>query len=312
MVPLLIARCVVRAVVVAGIGCFLAFVLLELAPGDCATILASGDRGDRELIRRGQRVDSFSGWLIGAARGDLGVSACFKQGEPVAQMLVTAAKQSSILVGAGLLIAMFAGVALGLLWSSQRHRRAASTTRWAADLVSGIPVFLLAFWAIHLLNTGAAYAVEARFVDAPHWFPLPGDRGWLRYLLAAGTLAVGGGALSDCARSVSLEIDRLISSEFMTFSRAAGRAQWKHLAPSLIAPLSALTINRLLALFSGAVIVEMLFGIHGLGYLTWAAALQRDVALLAGACGVWAACFSMMRGFGEIVALVAHPKGAAA
>jgi ABC-type dipeptide/oligopeptide/nickel transport system permease component len=299
-----------RIFLIATIGCFVAFRLLQLAPGDCATMLAGGDRESAETIRRAMGGDSFLDWLLRAVSGDLGASACFRQGQPVDSLLLPAALQSAAIVGMALVMVMICSSALALLWSSPRFRLLRGLSRTGTYLLSAMPVFLLAFWSIHLVNSATAKVIDAELIQSPGWFPLPIDRGSMRFLLAAFTLAIGGGSLMDGARAITAEIERMAKAEFIIFSRAAGHAMWKHVAPSLIAPLSAVTINRLLALFGGAVVVEMLFGIQGLGYLTWAAALSRDVALLVGACGMWALAFALVRVLGETVSLLAHPKGA--
>ncbi|MEM7679148.1 MAG: ABC transporter permease subunit, partial [Myxococcota bacterium] len=112
----------------------------------------------------------------------------------------------------------------------------------------------------------------------------------------------------EAARGLSAELDRVASTDFILFARASGRPLWRHVIPNLVGPMASLTVNRLIAIFGGSVVVEVIFNVPGLGRLTWDAALMRDAPVLLGATAVWATVYALGRLLAEIVSVVADPR----
>ena len=253
-------------------------------------------------------LPGWAPWALGVLVGDLGVSSRYRVGASVSELVGAAAIESVLVVSLSLVFALAGATALAWLWSGRSRPVSAATTRAFTYLVSASPAFLLAYWSLIAVNGGIAGGVEAGWWGRPSWFPVPIASGIVRYLLASAVLAIGSGVLMEAARGLSAELDRILRADFVLFARAAGRPLWRHVVPNLVGPVATLAVNRLIAIFGGSVIVEVIFNVPGLGRLTWDAALERDAQVLLGATVVWAAVYALARLAAEVVVVVADPR----
>ena len=247
-------------------------------------------------------------WMRDIASGELGESTRYRVGAGVGELLSTAALESLILVGLALVFSMIGAALLAWLWLARGLPRLGSASRGLTYVVSASPAFLLAYWAQIGVNVSVAHAVQAGYIERPQWFPVPNEVGLFRYALAASVLAVGSGMLMEAARSLSSEVERVLKADFVLFARAGGDPLIPHVVPSLVGPVASLTLNRLTALFGGAVVVEVIFNVPGVGRLTWDAALLRDPHLLLGATLAWALVYGVGRLLAEVVSDLADPR----
>lgn len=273
-----------------GAACAVVHRVLALAPGT------------QDIL---PRLDT---WAAGAVTGDLGESMKYRVGASVTELLAATATESLIVVGLALAFSVGGAGLLAWLWHARGFVRLGAASRGTTYVISASPAFLLAYWAQIAVNVSVASAVEAGWIDRPGWFPVPNEVGFVRYVLAGLVLAVGSGMLMEAARSLSAEVDRVLRADFVLFARAGGGPLYKHLVPSLLGPVASLTLNRLTALFGGAVIVEVVFNVPGLGRLTWDAALERDPALLLGTTLLWACIYALGRLGSEMVSMLADPR----
>lgn len=277
-------------VLVVGAACAVVHRVLAFAPGV------------QDILPR------LDAWALDALTGNLGESARYRVGASVTELLADTAAESLIVVGLALAFSLAGAGLLSWLWHARGFVRLGATSRGLTYVVSASPAFLLAYWAQIAVNVSVAHAVAAGWIDRPSWFPVPNEVGFVRYVLAALVLAVGSGMLMEAARSLSAEVDRVLRADFVLFARAGGGALYPHLVPSLIGPIASLTLNRLTALFGGAVIVEVVFNVPGVGRLTWDAALERDPALLLGATLLWASIYAFGRLGSEVASTLADPR----
>ena len=281
--------------VVAG-GCAAVFAVLSAAPG------SADDVAGAEGLALG-----FGPWLKGVLQGDLGVSVTYRVGAPVAELIGQAGWESVKIVGMALVLTMVGAVVLTWLWQGRSHPSIGTASRVFAYALSASPAFLLAYWLTNVTNVSVATATSSGWIARPDWFPVP-DSGDIRYFYSALTLAVGSGMLIEAARGLSAEVERIMDSEFVLFARASGRPMWLHMGPSLVGPITTAMVNRLTALFGGAVVIETVFNIGGLGRLTWEAALRRDSAVLLGTSLVWAVAYAVCRLGSEAIAVMVDPR----
>ena len=206
--------------------------------------------------------DSLLGWIgafwVGVFTGDLGTS---YRGLPVDEMLWRGALRSLPLIGAALVASLGSGLALALAFG-QRIGRLGRLLRGALHAVSLCPVFLLGYLALVLVG-----------------IPPEGPR---QTFFAVLILAVGDGMLSDVLLGIETELTRLRESDFIQSARLRGAPLLPHYAPHLALPLARLGAARLAWLVGGVLVLEMVFGIQGIGLIGYkaAAASPPDVSLL--------------------------------
>ena len=257
---------------------FLAFVVVRHAPGD--PLALQGDFGVRGVTlsqlreyRRLMGLDEpllagYGRWLWNLARGDLGDS--FRDGRPVLALLAEALPVTLLLSIPSLLLGYLLAIPIGIVSAARPHGLLDRALAWLAFGLYSLPVQLV---ALALLLFASDY----------RW-PIQGLSGWRSLVLPIACLAYGSVAvLSRHLRSSMLE---QMGQDYVRTARSlglSGRAViLRHALPNSLLSLIALFGLTLPALVSGAVIVERIFGLPGMGRLTFDAVLARDMPVLMG------------------------------
>ena len=257
---------------------FLAFTIVRYAPGD--PLAVQGDFGVRGVAlsqlreyRRLMGLDEpllagYFRWLWNLVRGDLGDS--FRDGRPVLALLAEALPVTLLLSIPSLLVGYLLAIPIGII-SAARPR--GSLDRALSWLVFGLYSLPVQFVALALLLTAS---------DAG--WPIQGLKEGRSLVLPIACLAYGSVAvLSRHLRSSMLE---QMGQDYIRTARSLGHSEAKvilrHALPNSLLSLIALFGLTLPALVSGAVIVERIFGLPGMGRLTFDAVLARDQPVLMG------------------------------
>jgi peptide/nickel transport system permease protein len=287
-------RRIVHGIVVLLCIAVLDFLLLQLAPGTAADVLAgeSGGSGDAAYMAQlNQRFGldkpvavQLGYYMLRLVQGDLGYSA--RNGMSVAQLILGRLPATLGLMSASLALAVVLGTALGLLAA----RRPNSATDNAIAVFSMMSYATPLFWLGLMLI--ALFAVTLR------WLPTGGVEsvglgltGWARVVdlarhgvLPAVTLGLFFMAVfTRLVRTSVLEVKEM---DYVRMARAKGlsgaRVTWRHVFRNAMLPLVTMLSVQVGAMLGGAVVVEMVFGWPGLGRLAFDAVLARDLNLLLG------------------------------
>ncbi|HEV8475190.1 MAG TPA: ABC transporter permease [Methylomirabilota bacterium] len=269
------------ALVVATVG----FVLIHLAPGDPASVIAGPDAtaDDVARIQRQLGLDAplpmqLLRWYGRLAQGDLGQSIFLRR--PVLEAIVDRAEPTILLTLYATLVAVALGVPAGVL-AARHHDEVTDQTLMTAALVGiSIPNFLLGLLLILLFSVRLG------------WFPVAGyvplEYGWLKTLrsltLPAFALGVVQSALiARITRSAMLDVLR---EQYIVAGRARGLSEravvYKHALKNAMIPTITVVGISFAILVSGAVVVETVFNIPGLGRLIISAVLRRDYPVIQG------------------------------
>jgi len=280
-----VARRLLALIPVILVVATVAFVLIHLAPGDPASIIAGPDASPDDVarIQRQLGLDApfhvqLFRWYGRLARGDLGQSIFLRR--PVLEAIVDRAEPTILLTLYATLIAVALGVPAGVV-AARYHDGTADQALMAGALIGiSIPNFLLGLLLILLFSVRLG------------WFPVAGyvplESGWLRTLrsltLPAFALGVVQSALiARIARSAMLDVLR---EQFITAGRARGLSEravvYKHALKNAMIPTITVIGISLAILISGSVIVEQVFNIPGLGRLIISAVLRRDYPVIQG------------------------------
>lgn len=280
-----IARRLLALIPVALVVATVAFVLIHLAPGDPASIIAGPDANPDDVarIQRQLGLDApfhvqLFRWYGRLAQGDLGQSIFLRR--PVLEAIVDRAEPTILLTLYATLIAVALGVPAGVL-AARHHDGTTDQALMAGALIGiSIPNFLLGLLLILLFSVRLG------------WFPVAGysplEYGWfgtLRSLtLPAFALGVVQSALiARIARSAMLDVLR---EQFIVAGRAKGLGEravvYKHALKNAMIPTVTVIGISLAILISGSVIVEQVFNIPGLGRLIISAVLRRDYPVIQG------------------------------
>jgi len=269
-----------------------AFVLLESAPGDAVDAYLAQTAGDAgfaaELRDRlglgGTMLDRLARFYVGLAQGDLGTSAVFSR--PVVSVIVERLPATLVLMSGAISFTAFVGSLLGLL-------AGARPGGWRDHIVVVLTLGLLAmpnFWLALLLVL--VFGVKLA------WLPTSGLQSLgaptsgigtvldMAQHLALPTLALGAGYLALYTRTLRAGMVATWTADHVRAARARGlterRVIWGSVARPALLPVVALLGQQIGTLFGGSVVTETVFGIPGLGRLTYEAVAGRDTLLLVG------------------------------
>ena len=280
-----IARRLLALVPVAVVVATVAFVLIHLAPGDPASIIAGPDASPDDIARLHRQLGldapfhvQLFRWYGRLARGDLGQSIFLRR--PVLEAIIDRAEPTILLTLYAMIIAVALGVPAGVV-AARHHDGTTDQALMAGALVGiSIPNFLLGLLLILFFSVRLG------------WFPVAGysplEYGWFRTVrsltLPAFALGVVQSALiARIARSAMLDVLR---ERFIVAGRAKGLGEravvYKHALKNAMIPTVTVIGISLAILISGSVIVEQVFNIPGLGRLIISAVLRRDYPVIQG------------------------------
>lgn len=257
------------------------FTLGQVAPSDPARALLRQQLGappsDVQVARLRDRlgfddpaVVQYGRWLGDAVQGDLGTS--FRTGESVTTSLLESLPVTVKLSLLAFVIAVGTAVPLGVLAALRRHKLVDHLSRVFALGGASMP----SFWLGYLLIIAFAVRLDI--------FPTQGATSAVSYVLPAVTLSVYAlGVLVRLTRASMLDV---LGDDFVLAARARGLPRRsivvRHALRVALNPV--LTYSGLLigGLLGGAVIVETVFGMPGMGKLVVDAINDRDFPIVQG------------------------------
>ncbi|MGH7354844.1 MAG: ABC transporter permease [Candidatus Rokuibacteriota bacterium] len=280
-----LARRLLALIPVALVVATVAFVLVHLAPGDPASVIAGPDAtvDDVQRIERQLGLDAplpvqLLRWYGRLAQGDLGQSIFLRK--PVLEAIADRVEPTLLLTLFAIVIAVLIGVPSGVV-SARYHNTATDQTFMMMALLGvSVPNFLLGLLFVLCFSVWLG------------WFPVAGysplEDGWLKTLrsLVLPAFALGlvqSALIARIARSAMLDVLR---EPFITAGRARGLAEgaivYKHALKNALIPTVTIIGISFAVLISGAVVIETVFNIPGLGRLIISAVLRRDYPVIQG------------------------------
>ncbi|GAB3120729.1 ABC transporter permease [Glaciibacter psychrotolerans] len=259
---------------------FVVFGLLYLAPGSPLAFVLGPRGGTPEQIAAvtaQYHLDDplfvrYFSWLGDIVRGDLGNSIVYRQG--VSDLIVSRLGTTAALVGLSTLMIAVIGIGLGLI--------AALKGGWADQIVNVVatlglstPVFVVGIALISVFSVGLG------------WFPTNGSgSGGLdtlhHLLLPAVALAVASAAyLARITRaSVLEETGREHVQTAVARGLSGSVTVRRHVLRNALIPITTVMGLTVATLIAGAVVIENVFALDGLGSLLVRAIMQRDFAVV--------------------------------
>jgi peptide/nickel transport system permease protein len=304
-----LVRRVLQAAVVLVLVSMLVFGLLWLLPGGPRQAILAGDASGAQLgsLRRDYGLGSpaileYLHWLGQVLHGNLGYS--YVQNSSVWTLLAASLPRTLALTLTATVIGAAVAIPVGLAQAVRRDTAADWLVRALSYLGYGMPSFFLG--SILIL----VFAVRLHWLGA-EGPQSPGIAGvlsdWRDLTLPVLTLTVV--TVTTFTRYVrSAAIDSL-GHDYVRTARAAGagerRVLGRHVLPNSLIPVITLAGLSLPRIFAGALVVESLFNIQGMGWRLWQAAQQHDFPVLLGfilVIGVGAVTGSLLADIGYVAA----------
>ena len=261
------------------------FVITQALPGDvAAVILGHGATAEQLAAKRAELgtdrpfVVQYLDWVAGMATGDFGRS--WFSGLPVATLIGPRAEVTISLVVGGLLLALLIALPLGAVAALKRRQWPGFLTSTAAQVGMAVP----AFWAGILLVF--VFGVTLGWLPPNGYVPIGRDPvAWARHLVLPVTAlgVVQAAVLVRYVRSAFLEV---LGEDHYRTARSIGWTRWRALARHGVrnAALSLVTVVglQLAAVIVGAIVIERVFVLPGLGSLLLDMVSQQDLVVVRG------------------------------
>ncbi|GGS63187.1 ABC transporter permease [Nonomuraea spiralis] len=261
------------------------FAFMALLPGDPAEIaLGVNATPDAVAALRAQYgtdrppVTQFLDWFGGLAHGDFGTS--YVTSSPIGPQIGDRLGVTAVLVLGGMVLALVVAVPLGT-FAAVRHRNPLGAAVSALSQAGiAVPAFLAGILLVYV------FAVKAQALPSGGYVPIADSpQEWLRSLLLP-WLSLGlvqGAVLTRYVRSAVLDVMR---EDYLRTARAKGRgstgALWRHGLRNASIPVVTVLGLQLATLLIGAVVVERVFVLPGLGDLLLNGVAGRDLLLVQG------------------------------
>jgi peptide/nickel transport system permease protein len=276
-------RRIIAILPVAIIVSFAAFVLVQLSPGDPSAFFITDETPPEEVerIRTQLGVDQpmmvqYSQWARRAVTGDLGTS--FFQRRPVTEAYFRAFPVTALMTGMSLVIALTIAIPIGMY---SALKQGSIGDRFSTVFVF-IGVSMPNFWLGMLLVMYVALNVD--------FFPAQSfnDATLLTRMQSLFLPAVANGfsqaaLIARMTRSSMLEV---IRSDYVQTARAKGVRSnvvlFKHIFTNAFNPILTVIGIAVAVLIAGSVVIETVFNLPGIGFLTVNSITRRDYPMIQG------------------------------
>lgn len=272
-----------QAVVVAFVVVVIVFLLVRLVPGDPARgILGTHASAQAVAALRAQLHLNLPLWrqfvdyFQGIVRGNLGQSV-ITPGLAVSSVISSTLPTTLSIIAVTILISIVVGIPMGLLAALSKGRALDMGVRAVVSIALASPPFLIALVLLFAL------ALSTSIFPAGGW-----GNGWpdnFRFV-ALPSLALSGYLAPLIIRTMRQAAIDVSDQAFVEAAIARGLSPrtvvGKHILPNSMLPLVTLVGLNVGGLVGGAIVVEVVFGVPGIGSQLVQAVQQRDYTLIQG------------------------------
>jgi peptide/nickel transport system permease protein len=267
----------------------LVFVAIRMVPGDAITAMLGTEAGlltpaQRQALAEYFGIDQpihiqYWRWFTGLFQGNLGISSIY--GRPVLAVILERFPLTLELALLSMIIALAVGVPAGVYAATHNERASDLGVRLFAMIGQSTPNFVFALLIIYVLSVYFGY-VPAMGTFTPLFVDPLANLSQL--IFPALTLGLAFAAsVTRISRSAMLDV---LSDDYVRTARSKGASArsvvWHHALPNALIPVVTLSGVEFGYLLGGAVIVEEIFALPGIGRLVLDAINQRDYALVQG------------------------------
>lgn len=261
----------------------LSFSMIHLIPGDAA-VVAAGENATAEQIAQTRTqlgldqnfVVQYFGWMGRLLTGDFGTSllSSHKNIDAILEALPVTLSLAFVALSWSLVVGVLAGVMAGLRRGTWIDRTLTALTTLGISMPS--------FWLGLLFVT--FFSLQLRLFPATGYAPLSeGIVPWFSHL-ALPAFALGTVTAAEIARQARAGVIDVLERDYIRTATAKGLPRWKvivkHTSKNAAVPVVTVFGLQAAALIGGAVIIEQVFGMPGLGSVALKAILERDFPVI--------------------------------
>lgn len=275
----------VQAIPVMFLVTLVVFVIVGLIPGNPAAIILGPGASQEAIaaVTRQMGLDRplpqrYVLWLSHILRGDLGVS--YLNEEPVLQVIGTAIPVTTELAICAVFVALLVSLPGGIIAAAHQGRPPDIMVRVLAIIGTAMPVFISSVVLIFL------FGVRLEWLPASGYAPLSqGLVANLRSMILP-AVSLGMFVATPLTRYLRAEIIKTMTEDYVNTARMKGlselRIQLVHVTRNALGPFVTALGIQVGYLLGGAVLIETIFALPGIGLLSVKAISTRDYEVLQG------------------------------
>jgi peptide/nickel transport system permease protein len=264
------------------IASLIVFSVMNVLPGDAARTMLGPTATPETVAALSHKLGldqpaalRYVHWIGGALRGDLGLS--YAYGSPIGRLIASSLAVSAPLALMAMAFAAAVGLAAGVYAADRRGGPGDAIVMGASQVGIAVPNFWLAILLV------IVFAVTLRLV------PAGGFPGWQQPARAFGALVLPAVALGAAQAAILTRVTRsalieALNEDFMRTARAKGlsrrAALWRHALPNALTPILTIMGLQFANLIAGAIVVENVFVLPGLGRLMLQSISNRDTLVV--------------------------------
>ena len=303
MLRYVLKRLLMMIPVMLGVA-FLLYGLLSLATGDAARI-KFGDEASEEVLNEWRESKGLNDPLIVqyghyvwniVTKGSLGTS--YMNDKPVMDMLVARFPTTLKLAVVGLLVMVLLGVPIGIISAIKQYT-------WIDTLLVSIGML-----GVSLPNFWVALMLIIIFSQNLGWLPATGTNGILSWIMPA--IAVGIGPSCTMMRTTRSSVLDCVRQDYVRTARAKGQNEktvvFHHILRNALIPVITVCGIQFGSLMGGAVVIESIFSLPGLGKLIVDNINIRDYPIVIGGVLLIALAFTLVNLIVDILYTVIDPR----
>ncbi|WP_320779915.1 ABC transporter permease [Streptomyces sp. CRN 30] len=221
--------------------------------------------------------EQFGDWVAHAVTGDLGTS--YFTSEPVTQAIGNRLSVTLTLMICSMVVLAVVSAVLGVLAAVRRGGVVDRALQIVTETLSAVPKFWLALMLV------IALAINLRLFPATGYAPISDGVGaWaLGIVLPTAAIVLGELRITSMVRgAVSDELDKPYVRTLRSRGLSESEVLFRHVLRNAAPPWLSLLSMKVVALFSGVVVIEKVFAVPGIGSLATDAATSGDIPILMG------------------------------
>lgn len=287
------------------------FLLLNVMPGDAADSMSTMDATAEEVeaLRESLGLNDpmyiqYLRWLKNVLKGDFGIS--FLNGASVTEKIVTRLPVTLELTLLAMLIAVAIALPMGVLSATHRN----STIDAIASFISMIGVAVPHFWLAMMLII--IFSVNLHWLPASGFTPISQGLGKNLIKMIMPAFSVGLGFAATVMRQTRSNMIDILGTDYISTAKAKGMSKsvvvWKHGVRNALIPVITVIGMQTGRLFGGAIVVETLFGLPGIGTAIVQSIFSRDYQMTMGCVMMVAVIIILINTIVDILYVIIDPR----
>lgn len=287
------------------------FLLLNVMPGDAADSMSTMDATAEEVeaLRESLGLNDpmyiqYLRWLKNVLKGDFGIS--FLNGASVTEKIVTRLPVTLELTLLAMLIAVAIALPMGVLSATHRN----SPIDAIASFISMIGVAVPHFWLAMMLII--IFSVNLHWLPASGFTPISQGLGKNLIKMIMPAFSVGLGFAATVMRQTRSNMIDVLGTDYISTAKAKGMSKsvvvWKHGVRNALIPVITVIGMQTGRLFGGAIVVETLFGLPGIGTAIVQSIFSRDYQMTMGCVMMVAVIIILINTIVDILYVIIDPR----